>query len=202
MDQALENLTKEQLISLLREQNELVKNQEVQISSQEVTVTNLKFLVDKLNRMLFGSKKEKFIKEPVDASQLSLSFEELAAKDETATDQVVKETITYERRKNENHTGRNKLPENLPVHEVVIEPSESTEGMVKIGEERTEILELAPAKFFKLVLVRPKYAKAGGEGILIGDMPSRPIEKCLAGNTLLSSILINKYVDHLPLYRQ
>ncbi len=223
MDQALENLSKEQLISLLKEMESQISKQEFQISKQEVQVTkyenevakyenevakyenevvNLKILVDKLNRILFGSKKEKFIKEPVDSSQLSLSFGELAQKDSSATDQTVKETITYERRKNENHKGRNKLPDDLPVHEVVIEPSESTEGLVKIGEERTEILELAPAKFFKLVFVRPKYAEANGEGILIGQMPSRPIEKCLAGNTLLASILINKYVDHLPLYRQ
>lgn len=202
MDKAFENLTKEQLISLLKESQIQLSNQEVQISKQEVQVTNLKTLVDKLNRMLFGSKKEKFIKEPVDSNQLQLSFEELAATDEAATDLSVKETITYERRKNANHTGRNKLPDDLPVTEVVIEPTESTEGLVKISEERTEILELAPAKFFKLVLIRPKYAKPNGEGVLIGDLPSRPIEKCLAGNTLLASILINKYVDHLPLYRQ
>lgn len=202
MDQALENHSKEQLISLLKERESQISKQEVQVTKYENEVISLKILVDKLNRMLFGSKKEKFIKEPVDSSQLSLSFEELAQKDLLATEQLVKETITYERRKNESHKGRNKLPDDLPVHEVVIEPTESTEGMVKIGEERTEILELAPAKFFKLVLIRPKYALGNGEGVLIGEMPSRPIEKCLAGNTLLASILINKYVDHLPLYRQ
>lgn len=215
MDQALENFTKEQLISLLKEhddriQNEIlrkeyegkIKDLSEQINRYETKVIDLKILVDKLNRMLFGSKKEKFIKEPVDSNQLQLSFEELATKDETATDLSVKEIITYERRKNANHTGRNKLPDDLPITEVVIEPTESTEGLVKISEERTEILELAPAKFFKLVIVRPKYAKPNGEGVLIGDLPSRPIEKFLAGNTLLASILINKYVDHLPLYRQ
>jgi transposase len=114
----------------------------------------------------------------------------------------VKETITYTREKNKNHKGRNRIPEDLPVHEFIIEPSEDTTDLVKIGEERTEILEMAPAKFFKLVIIRPKYALLGGEGILCADLPSRPINKCLAGNVLLSSILINKYVDHLPLYRQ
>jgi hypothetical protein len=88
MNQALENLSKKQLISLLKERETQISSQEVQISNQEVQVAkyenevvNLKSLVDKLNRMLFGSKKEKFIKEPVDSSQLSLSFEELAQKD-------------------------------------------------------------------------------------------------------------------------
>src|SRR5690606_2529461 len=203
-------------LSLLKEQKNKISNQETEITSYQTEITsyqteitkhknqvaNLKVLVEKLNRMLFGSKKEKFIKEPVDSNQLSLSFEEIVNKDQTTSEESVKQTITYERKKNENHSGRNKLPENLPVHEVVIEPAEPTQGMVKIGEERTEILELAPATFFKLVFIRPKYAKLGGEGVVIGELPSRPIEKCLAGNTLLASILINKYVDHLPLYRQ
>jgi transposase len=74
--------------------------------------------------------------------------------------------------------------------------------LVKIGEERTEILEYKPAEFFKLVIVRPKYALGQGKGVLIADMPSRPIEKCRAGNVLLSQILFKKHVHHLPLYRQ
>ena len=52
------------------------------------------------------------------------------------------------------------------------------------------------------MIVRPKYEKPNQDGVLIANMPSRPIAKCMAGNMLLSSILINKYVDHLPLYRQ
>ncbi len=60
---------------------------------------------------------------------------------------------------------------------------------------------MAPAKFFKLVLVRPKYAKSDGMGVTIGRLPSRPIEKCLAGNALLTYLLIGKYNDHTPLYR-
>ncbi len=131
-----------------------------------------------------------------------MPFEELEAKNENTTDSPVKETITYSRDKNKNHKGRNRIPDDLPVHEIRIEPLEDTTDLVKIGEERTEILEMAPAKFFKLVIVRPKYALPNGEGIVCGNIPSRPIDKCLAGNVLLAFILISKYVDHLPLYRQ
>ena len=151
--------------------------------------------------MLFGAKSERFIKVPVDSNQLCLSFEELTKNKEEDESQTVKEKISYTREKKK-HPGRHKLPDTLPEKEIIIEPEESTVGFVKIGEERTEILELAPARFFKLIIVRPKYAKPENEGVLIGELPSRPIEKCLAGNTLLSSILVNKYVDHLPLYRQ
>ncbi|HTO34997.1 MAG TPA: hypothetical protein VL021_09245 [Brumimicrobium sp.] len=62
------------------------------------------------------------------------------------------------------------------------------------------------------MLIRPKYARleenqtfelnSETKNVVVAQLPSRPIEKCLAGNDLLSAILINKYVDHLPLYRQ
>lgn len=166
----------------------------------QAEITRLNYLVEKFRRLLAGSRRERFESDE-HIGQYNLPFEELEAKTENP-DTPVKETITHTRDKNKNHKGRNRLPDDLPVHEVVIEPMEDTAGLVKIGDERTEILELAPAKFFKIVIVRPKYALPAGEGIVCGALPSRPIDKCLAGNVLLSSILINKYVDHLPLYRQ
>jgi transposase len=84
----------------------------------------------------------------------------------------------------------------------VIEPKEDVNGLKKIGEEITEELEATEMKFFVRRIVRPKYAKVNGEGILIGTLPSRPIEKGIAGPGLLSMILISKFVDHLPIYRQ
>jgi len=207
--QKLNNLSKQKLVQLILEKDLVVKKQNVQLQNKNTQLQNKNtqlqhkdLLIAQLQRMLFGTKSEKFIKAPVDPNQLHLSFEELAAKDNTADDtQTVKQTITYERKK-QNHPGRHKLPDDLPEKVIVIEPQESTEGLTKIGEERTEILEIAPAKFFKLVLIRPKYAKLNEQGVLIGELPSRPIEKCLAGNVLLTLLLINKYVDHLPLYRQ
>lgn len=204
MEAQLENLSKDQLIALLKEQRAKADELEKKDIRQTTVISHMEQMINKLRRLHYGTKSERFIAENlVIANQLNLPFEELAAKAQHAdSEKTVKETITYTRKKNENHKGRNLLPDDLPTHEVVIEPTEPVEGMVKIGEERTEILELAPARFFKLVVVRPKYALPNKQGVIIGEMPSRPIEKCLAGNTLLSSILINKYVDHLPLYRQ
>lgn len=210
MKHDLENLSKEQVIELfLTQQKELVSKEKQIVSNKKIVsekeeeVSRLKILVAMLRRMKFGTQSERFVKQIIDPKQLHLSFEELAQKSEKDSDQEkpVKELITYQRTKNK-HNGRNKLPEDLAVKEIVIEPEESTEGLTKIGEERTEILEYTPGDFFKIVIIRPKYAKEENSGILIADMPLRPIEKCLAGNYLLASILINKYVDHLPLYRQ
>nr|WP_320118745.1 IS66 family transposase [uncultured Marinifilum sp.] len=195
MSLKLENKNKDELLELIQKQNLLIQENEQIITSQQN-------YIKQLQRIAFGSKSERFAKGSVDENQLSLSFEELAQKDKDIKDETVKEKISYTRKKASNHKGRNKLPEHLPVREIIINPEENINGLKKIGEERTEILEYTPGKFFKLVLIRPKYEKENQEGVLIANMPSRPIEKCLAGNALLSSILINKYVDHLPLYRQ
>src|SRR5690554_5363538 len=74
--------------------------------------------------------------------------------------------------------------------------------MVRIGEEVAEVLEYTPARFFIKRYIRPKYAPKNKEGVFIGSLPSRPIDKGIAGPGLLASILVDKYVDHLPIHRQ
>src|SRR5690554_4254883 len=211
MQSPLDKLSKNELIQLILERDvrhEKVEKEYSKVQAEyektqteyakaQTEVTRLNYIIEKMKRMLFGSKRERF---EVDKHQLNLSFDELEAKNEHSTDKPVKEVVSYTREVKK-HNGRNKLPDTLPVHEVIIEPTEDTTNMVKIGEERTEILELAPAKFFKIVIIRPKYALPNNEGVVCGSLPSRPIDKCLAGNVLLAYILISKYVDHLPLYR-
>jgi len=204
MKKGLENMTKKELLKIIQKQETVLEQKESTLIQKEETILTQKQWIEQLQRMLFGSKSERFVKFPVDPKQLHLSFEELDEKnnDQKEPDQTV-ESLTKEKvAKNSNHKGRNKLPKTLEEKEIIIEPEEDVEGLKRIGEEKTEILEYLPATFFKLVIVRPKYEKPNQEGILIADMPSRPIAKCMAGNMLLSSILINKYVDHLPLYRQ
>src|SRR5690554_1291826 len=211
MNLDLEKLSKEEIVQLFLAEQKRANEKEITIEESNSKITDLKRQNDNLLRMLYGSRRERF--EKVDPNQMKISFEEYASEEEKQDETPVKEKITYERKKKSiNHNGRNPLPEHLEVVECVIEPKEDTSEMKKIGEERTEVLEFIPAKFFKLVFVRPKYARLEKDqkddlgstlkNIVIAPMPSRPIEKCLAGNDLLSSILVNKYVDHLPLYRQ
>ena len=178
------------------------------IRQMEQEAEYLRFQLDQLKRMHFGSKRERF---EGDLNQTKIEFDEYATEAEKQDDIPVKQTITYQRTKSTNHTGRNRIGEHLPVIEHVIEPDQDITGMKRIGEERTEILEFVPEKFFKLVLVRPKYARVEQsenypektqKNVVIGNLPSRAIEKCLAGDRLLAAILIHKYIDHLPLYRQ
>jgi transposase len=185
---------------VIAEKEEVIAEKEEVIAEKETEVARLNLIVANLKRMLFGSKRERFVAK--DNAQLTLAFEEFASQEVQNDTTPVKEKITYEREKPSKHAGRNKLPDNLPVVEEIIEPEDLTEDMVKMGEEITEILEYTPARFFKRRIIRPKYVNKKTQEIKIAELPSRPIEKCLAGNSVLTHILVSKYVDHLPLYRQ
>jgi len=71
-----------------------------------------------------------------------------------------------------------------------------------MGEEITEVLEYQPGELYVKQYRRVKYALPDNGGILIGELPSRPLPKVIAGEGLLAQIIIDKYIDHLPLHRQ
>ena len=174
--------------------------EELQIAYQRQKQKNsaLEQQLEQLLKLINGFKSERFSSASLSPEQLNL-FSDLEAP--FLPENTSKEQITYSRTKAK-HQGRNQLPENLPVKEVIIEPEEEVEGLVRIGEEISETLEYTPASLVKRRTIRPKYAKPAGQGIVIGDLPSRPIEKSIAEASLLAHILVSKYVDHLPLYRQ
>ena len=161
--------------------------------------------LSQLQKMIFGSKHERFVPTKTNTSQLLLDIEAEA----TASCSVVDaKRITYTRtnilveQKPLVHPGRMKLPEHLRREEIIIEPGDDITDCKKMGEQITEVLEYEPGELFVKKYVRIKYAKSGGDGVLIGKLPSRPLEKAMAGAGLLAQIVIDKYADHLPLYRQ
>lgn len=83
-----------------------------------------------------------------------------------------------------------------------MEPQGLASEAKKIGEEVTEILEYNPAKLFVRRIVRPKYSQPGKDGISIAELPTLPLPKSNASPGLLAQILVSKFVDHLPFYRQ
>ena len=175
---------------------------EKQLSYDELLAENIQLkqeLAD-IKRLIFGQKRERFIPGQLD-HQLSFGLGlEPSAEHEESTEQ-----ITYKRKKKTTKYtphSRQELPAHLPRREIIIEPEESTEGLSKIGEEITEELDYEPGTLFVNRYIRPKYAKGKSEGVIIGDLPSRPIDKGIPGPGLLSHIFISKFVDHLPLYRQ
>ena len=102
---------------------------------------------------------------------------------------------------------RRPLPEHLPREVRTYPPKQEAcpdcGGELKhLGEDVSEILEYVPARFKVIRQVRPKLACACCERIVQAAAPSRPIERGIAGPGLLAHVLVSKYCDHLPLYRQ
>lgn len=102
---------------------------------------------------------------------------------------------------------RKKLPDHLPrervEHEAVCAcPACGGTVMTMIGADEREVLEYVPSHFKAIVHVRPKWSCRACETITQPPMPSLPIERGLPGPGLLAHVIISKYCDHLPLYRQ
>lgn len=152
-----------------------------------------------LKRMIFGTKSERFI--PSDTGQTQLFDSENLAQEETSTPTAAPRQVTAPPKQKKKPV-RALLPAHLPRQEETIEPEGITQGAKKIGEEITELLEYSPAKLFVRKIVRPKYAQPGKEGISIAELPTLPLPKSNAGPGLLAHIMVSKFVDHLPFYRQ
>ena len=196
--------TYEELLQQNYQQAEIIKAQAKQLA--ELKLLEAKYFeqqhqLDQLKRMIFGSRSERFVP-AINPNQTTLDLAiEPAASVELKQTQVASYTKT-EVTKKANHKGRLALPENLPRNEIILQPEENVEGLKVIGKEITEELDYTPGKLFVNKYVRIKYAKPEGEGVIIAPMPDRVIDKCIAGPGLLANILVEKYVDHLPLHRQ
>jgi transposase len=183
----------------------LYEQEKLQNNELQIAVAGLQLQLAQLQKMIFGSRHERFVPSDANHSQLSLDIEaEASASCSIAGAKkisYVKTNVSVEQ-KPLVHPGRMKLPENLRRQEILIEPVTDTTGCRRMGEEITEVLEYEPGELFVIKYVRPKYAMPDNAGVVIGELPSRPLEKAMAGPGLLAQIVIDKYVDHLPLYRQ
>lgn len=205
----LEAMTRKELIefALLEQTRSVASDTEIltlKAKMEGLIARNLKISAQLalLQRLYFGKKSERFI--PSDPSQLQLDLElsmEVAKKD------VELEKIEYTREKktNKKKPVREPLPADLPREVINIEPDVDTTGMKYIGDTVTEVLELKPAKMFVIQYRCKKYIAASTDEkttIICGKLPSRPIEKGMAGPGLLAHIIIEKFLWHIPFYRQ
>jgi transposase len=211
MENALESLSKEDLITLIRQKDTLLETSQKHLLEKDSEILQKKAEIAKLRRMLFGQKRERFetspIQLPLDFGQ-SLSEQEIKELEEF----INKKTEAVKQQENKAprgpHPGRSPLPKHLTVQQLVLEPQEDTTGMVLIGNEVTDSLQYEPSRFYIQRIVRPKYAPKVANvieepvRIAIAELPQSGFGKCIAGTGLIAQILIDKYCDHLPLYRQ
>jgi transposase len=186
MEKSLDTLSKDELIST--------------VSYLNGEVERLKHQVSLFQKALFGPKNETF-KQAENKDQLSISFDEKIDLD--LPQDIPTKSIIYTRKQGRRTDySKFEIPADIERVEQIIEPADKTEDMVKIGEEVTELLAIVPQKFYVKKIIRPKYAKANKEGVAIAELPSRPVQGGKIDVSFLVVILMDKYLDHLPLYRQ
>ena len=202
--EALRALILVQHKQLLSTEDKLTATQE-QLLSREREIEHLKLLLVKLHRMQFGRKSEKLQRQ---IEQLELRLEELESKRSEKEPEAPKpapviSTSTSTAAK----PARRALPAHLPRQTRIHGPKETVcpqcQGELrKLGEDVSEMLEYVPASFVVIRQVRLKLSCTKCDCIVQAEAPSRPIERGIAGPGLLAHVLVSKYSDHLPLYRQ
>ena len=202
----------QQMVDMLLKTNasqvELLSKQSKQIESLEQRIKELTAQIAWFQRQMFGRKSEKLA--AVDPNPLSL-FDEpeipvaVQQAQEEATQQIEKESASTEKKRARENR---KLMKNLPVLERVVLKPEGIDlsQYRKIGEEVTRVVEHQPGKLYIREIVREKYAPIVPNDektdIRIAPMPLLPINKGIAGPTLLAEVLLQKYEYHQPMYRQ
>jgi transposase len=174
------------------------------VLSQRTEIENLNLLVLKLKRMHFGRRSEKL---NADIAQLELRLEDLEENQAAAEPSPAQLATAAVRNQSERKPARRPLPAELPRETETIEPKQQAcpdcgGTLRRLGEDVSEVLEYVPARFKVIRTVRPKLSCACCARIVQEPAPHRPIDKGLAGPGLLAHVLVAKYADHLPLYRQ
>lgn len=178
----------------------ITKSEYEDLLRQKNLVAALQHELAQLKRMIFGSKSERHI--PSDPNQPTL-FELPAVE----APEPVKEQISYSRNKAQakKKPVRLELPAHLERVIEVIEPQELPADAHKVNVKITEVLEYEPGKLFVRQIVRPYYIGSQNDEqteFIIAPLPTRALPKSNAGESLLAHIIISKFVDHLPFYRQ
>ncbi len=198
----LDELSVAQLKALLHLQRTQLVAKDAELLSHRLTIEALKLQILKLRRLQFGQKSEKRARQ---IEQLELWVEELEtteaqrSQEPTAQPQVARTSVERKPRR--------EFPAHLPRETHFIAPPHENcpncgDALTHLGEDVSEMLELEPVRFKVIRHVRSKLACVGCDTIVQAPAPPRPIERGMAGPGLLAHILVGKYGDHLPLYRQ
>ena len=212
---ALVHAHQQDLASRIADRDEVIRRLEAELESERQALSaqgdelrsrgerieHMKLMIEKLRHVIFGTKSEKIV---LKLEQLEFGLEEeetTQAETEAATERVspVREAKTRSERK--------PLPEHLH-RELVTHLPESDccpdcGGELRhFGDDVSEQLEYVPQSFKVIRHVRPKFSCTGCDRVVEAPAPSRPIERGLAGAGLLAHVIVSKFADHLPLYRQ
>ncbi len=202
------------------QKDEVILNKEVELQGKEAELRRKSETILLLQRQLYGRRSEKSLPEYNPAQLTIFSFiegEEILEEEKEILVTVVEEVEQEAKKRRETtkaeqkHIARTyKLPANLRREECILEPAAvDLSAMTKIGEDVTERLMYQPAEFYVEKIIRPIYKEknpANAESLTtpIYQHPQKQniLPGCMAGNSLLSQIIVDKYQHHLPENRQ
>src|SRR5258706_1669394 len=175
----------------------LVLAQREQLQDRELLIEHLKLQIARLRRAQYGRSSEQL---DAEIAQLELTLEDL----EVSAAPSVTEPASVARMPAK--PVRRPLPAALPRETITHTPAcacpDCGGALRPAGEDVAELLEYVPARVKVIRHVRPKFACTSCQTLVQAPAPSRPIARGLAGPGLLAHVLVSKYADHLPLYRQ
>jgi len=189
------------LRALVIRQHEFVIEQHAELISHKNEIESLKLLIAKLKRMQFGRRSEK-LQGQIEQLELQLEDLEIRQESEAARRMLVQKPWPEQRK-----PVRKALPSHLNREIEILEPPQTAcpdcgGSLSRLGEDAAEMLEYVPAHFKVIRTVRPKLSCTRCDVIVQEPARSRPIDRGMAGPGLLAHVLVSKYADHLPLYRQ
>lgn len=191
----------------------LINKKEALLRQKEVRIAQLEKQVDYLKRQLYGGKAERYINPDPQARQLEL-FEgvDLLPGEKEAATKAEKEIISEKEarakrmEKAKKSAVRKSLPENLERKIEHLYPEGYNPQDWDLLDEQeplyTEVLIKEPTKFYVLRTYRHKAIRKSDHLIVTADCPVKPIAKSYASSFLLADLMVDKYVDHIPFYRQ
>lgn len=208
----------EALIKTVQTLTEDVTQRDVTIKALRLTIEKLKIELTHLKRMRYGRSSEKMQSTQEQLDLLSTALAPLmpvgAPAEETKGDATGSNVADLDnerkkRRKKSTKPAQSGLPEHLPREDVVhsacapdCKCGACGTGLQQIGQDVSEVLDYEPGSFKVIRHIRPKFACTQCHTVTQAPAASRPIDRCMAGAGLIAHVMVSKYADHCPLYRQ
>jgi transposase len=173
------------------------------VQAERIENDRLRAIIKEFQQAQFGRRSEK-----IDPEQLRLALGESERAAEKEADEEKDDATLKASRGRGRHVNRGALPKHLPRIENIIEPTSTLcpccgGAMHVIGEDTSERLDVIPARFRVIVTRRPKYGCRACESAVV-QAPAPPwlVEGGLPTEQLIAHVIVGRYADHLPLYRQ
>ena len=197
--------------AMLLQKEAHIEQLSLKLEASQRQLLSLQHQIEQLIRRIYGRKSEKIDpNQMMFDSMLRESIEQNAARvsKSEAEAETPSEVLPSKPRKQRTQHGRLPIPEHLERVEVIIDIPEDKkvsaqgEPLKVIAVECSEKLEYRPGKLFVKVYKRPQYALPNNEGVVAAPLPDSPIARCKADVGLMSHVIVSKFADHLPHYRQ